>query len=114
MPREDGTATDSGQIQIFPVTDLDAEVTYSQGSPGVAGGVAAGDRFGFAVAFVAGVSERAVLVGVPDDVANSTGMVNVIPLGGGTPRFWKPGTDGIPGGANRFGDALGSVHGGTT
>jgi hypothetical protein len=41
-------------------------------------------------------------------------MVNVVPLGGAAPRFWKPGTNGVPGGANRFGDALGSVHGGTT
>ena len=114
VPGEDGTATDSGQIQIFPVTDLDAEVTYSQSSPGVPGGVDAGDRFGSAVAFVSGFSERAVLVGVPNDVDNSTGMVNVLPLGEGTPRFWKPGTNGVPSGANRFGDALGSVRGGTT
>jgi hypothetical protein len=114
VPGKDGTATDSGQIQIFPVTDLDAEVTYSQSSPGVPGGVDAGDRFGSAVAFVSGAGERVVLVGVPNDVDNSTGMVNVLPLGGGTPRFWKPGTNGLPGGANRFGDALGSVHGGTT
>ena len=101
-------------IQIFPVTDLDAEVSLAQNSPGVPGAVDAGDRFGSAVAFVSGASERAVLVGVPDDVDNSTGMVNVLPLGGGAPRFWKPGTNGVPGGGNRFGDALGSVHGGTT
>ena len=51
-----------------------------------------------------------LLVGVPDDVGNSTGMVNVIPFAGGTPRFWKPGTGGIPaGGASRFGDALAGV-----
>jgi hypothetical protein len=91
-----------------------AEVSYSQGSPGVPGGVDAGDRFGSALAFVSGFSERAVIVGVPDDVDNNTGMVNVLPLGGGTPRFWKPGAGGVPGGANRFGDALGSVHGGPT
>ena len=114
VPREDGEAVDSGLVQIFPVTDLDAEVSYSQGSPGVPGGVDAGDRFGSAVAFVSGFSERAVLVGVPDDVDNSTGMVNVLPLGGGTPRYWKPGANGVPGGANRFGDTLGSVHGGTS
>jgi hypothetical protein len=114
VPGEDGAAVDSGMIQIFPVTDLDAEVSLAQNSPGVPGAVDAGDRFGSAVAFVSGAGERAVLVGVPDDVDNSTGMVNVLPLGGGTPRFWKPGTNGVPGGANRFGDALGSVHGGTT
>lgn len=78
------------------------------------GAVDAGDRFGSAVAFVSGLDERAVLVGVLDEVDHSTGMANVLPLGGGSPRYWKPGTNGVPGGANRFGDALGSVPGGTT
>ena len=55
-----------------------------------------------------------MIIGVPDDVDNVNGMVNVIPMGGGTPRFWEPGVNGVPGGGNRFGDALGSVHGGTT
>jgi hypothetical protein len=114
VPGEDAEATDSGLVQIFPVTDLDAEVSYSQGSPGVPGGVDAGDRFGARLAFVSGFSERAVIVGVPDDIDNNTGMVNVLPLGGGTPRFWKPGANGVPGGGNRFGDALGGVDGGTT
>ena len=62
---------------------------------------------------VVGASERAVIVGVPDDQDHSTGMVNVIPFDGGTPRFWAPGTGGVPGGANRFGDALGSSVGST-
>ena len=58
----------------------------------------------------AGPSEKALLIGVPDDTANTTGMVNVIPLTSGTPRFWKPGISGIPaGGANRFGASLVSV-----
>ncbi|HZA72414.1 MAG TPA: VCBS repeat-containing protein [Propionibacteriaceae bacterium] len=114
IPGEDGEAVDSGQVQIFRMTNLGAELTYSQASPGVPGGVDAGDRFGSRVAFVSGAGERAFLVGVPDDVDNSTGMVNVIPMGGGAPRFWEPGTNGVPGGANRFGDSLGSVDGGTT
>ncbi len=114
VPGEDGGAVDSGLVQIFRVTNLAAELSYSQGSPGVPGGVDAGDRFGSALAFVSGFSERAFIVGVPDDVDHSTGMVNVIPMGGGAPRFWAPGTNGVPSGANRFGDALGSVHGGTT
>ena len=67
------------------------------------------------LAFVAGASERALIIGVPDDVDNSHGMVNVIPLGGGTPRSWVPGVGGVPsGGASRFGGALASVNGGTT
>ena len=59
---------------------------------------------------VGGPSEKAMLVGVPDDSANTTGMVNVIPLTSGTPRFWKPGTSGIlSAGAAAFGASLASV-----
>ena len=29
-PYEDGAATDTGQVQIFPLDDLGAEVTYDQ------------------------------------------------------------------------------------
>jgi hypothetical protein len=51
-------------------------------------------------------------VGVPDDVDNASGMVNVIPFGGGTPRAWVPGAGGIPiAGASRFGQSLGGVNG---
>ncbi len=113
-PYENGSATDSGLVQVFPVTDIDAEVGYAQDSPGVPGGVDAGDRFGASLAFVSGFAERALIVGVPDDVDNTLGMVNVIPLGGGVPRFWEPGIGGVPAGGSRFGDTLGGVGGGTT
>ncbi len=94
---------------------MGAESTYAQNSPGVPGGVDAGDHFGSTLAFVAGAAERALIIGVPDDVDNSRGMVNVIPLGGGAPRAWVPGVGSIPiGGASRFGGALASVNGGTT
>jgi hypothetical protein len=77
--------------------------------------VDAGDKFGTSLAFVGGASERALIIGVPDDVDRNLGMVNVIPLGGGTPRFWAPGVDGVPlAGASRFGDAVASVHGGSS
>jgi hypothetical protein len=33
---------------------------------------------------------------VPDDGENSTGMVDVIPFGGDTPRAWIPGVRGLP------------------
>ena len=36
-PAEDGVAADTGLVQVFPVTDLDAEVSYSQSSPGIPG-----------------------------------------------------------------------------
>jgi hypothetical protein len=48
-----------------------------------------------------------LLIGAPDDVENSTGLVDVIPFGGGTARYWRPGVDGVPGaGANNFGYSL--------
>ncbi|HSU34616.1 MAG TPA: hypothetical protein VLJ88_03050 [Propionibacteriaceae bacterium] len=113
-PDEDGAATNTGLVQVFPVTNLDAEVSYAQNSPGVPGAATAGDRFGAALAVVVGAPERAVIVGVPDDVDNASGMVNVIPFGGGAPRYWAPGINGVPGpGSSRFGAALGSVHGST-
>lgn len=111
-PKENGAAADTGMVQVFPITNLGAESTYTQNSAGIPGGAEAGDKFGSTLAVVEGATERVLLVGVPDDVGNSTGMVNVIPFAGGTPRFWKPGTDGIPAaGASRFGDALASVTG---
>jgi hypothetical protein len=108
-PNENGAAADSGTVQVFPINNLDAESTYTQNTAGIPGGAEAGDKFGSTLSVVEGAGERVLLVGVPDDVGNSTGMVDVIPFAGGTPRFWKPGTGGIPGGASRFGDALASV-----
>ena len=106
-PYEDTTAANAGMVQIFPVTDLDTEVTWSQATVGVPGAVEPGDRFGRTLATVSGVSERVVVVGVPNDSGNPTGMVNVLPFGGGAPRFWEPGAAGVPGvGASRFGDAV--------
>lgn len=106
-PDEDGAANATGLVQVFPMSDLDSEDTYTQSTAGVPGVAEAGDRFGSSVAIVTGGTEQALIVGVPDDVGNSTGMVNVIPLGAGAARFWAPGTGGIPGaGSSRFGDAL--------
>ena len=108
-PFEDGTAgADQGLVQIFPLDDLGAETTYDQNSTGIDGTAAAGDHFGEGLGFVAGTAERSVLVGVPDDVEFSDGMVNVIPLTGGSTRSWRPGAGGVPStGADRFGGAAG-------
>jgi hypothetical protein len=109
-PREDGSAGDSGSVQVFPVTDLDAETSWSQASAGVPGRVDAGDRFGTALAMISGPTERALIIGVPDDVEHSTGMINIIPFGRGqSPRAWVPGSGGVPGGGSRFGDTLASA-----
>ncbi|HWJ53825.1 MAG TPA: hypothetical protein VNT24_10685, partial [Propionibacteriaceae bacterium] len=95
-PSEDGAADNTGLVQVFPMTNLGAELTYSQSSPGIPGNPTAGDRFGSSLAVVSGIAERALLVGVPDDVEFSTGMVDVIPFSGGTPRSWRPGAGGVP------------------
>jgi Domain of unknown function (DUF1929)/FG-GAP repeat len=106
-PYKDSGATDAGQVQIFPLDDLGAEVTHDQTSTGV-GTPAANDHFGEGLGFVAGATERVVLVGVPDDVQYSSGVVSVIPLLSGTPRSWRPATGGVPTtGADRFGGAAG-------
>jgi hypothetical protein len=96
-PLEDvGAHVDSGYVQVFPTNDLAADVSWTQGSPGVPGRADAGDRFGASLNTVAGAAERVLLVGVPDDVDHASGMVNVIPFGGGTPRAWVPGSGGVP------------------
>jgi Galactose oxidase-like, Early set domain/FG-GAP repeat len=108
-PFEDGTAgADAGLMQIFPLDDLGAETTYDQNSAGIDGTAAANDHFGEGLGFVAGVAERSILVGVPDDVEFSSGIVNVIPLTGGSLRSWRPGAGNVPStGADRFGGADG-------
>ena len=108
-PRENGSRTDSGLVQVFPVTDLDAETTWSQDSTGVPGGVDAGDRFGAALGFVSGQAERALIVGVPADVDNPNGMVNIIAIRNGGHRSWVPGVGGVPSGGSRFGDSVTSA-----
>jgi Domain of unknown function (DUF1929)/FG-GAP repeat len=106
-PYKDGPATDAGQVQIFPLDDLSAEVTYDQNSTGVLGVAEADEHFGEGLGFVAGVAERSVLIGVPDDAGYPGGMVNVIPLTGGSMRAWRPGAGGIPiTGTEKFGGAV--------
>ena len=108
-----GSASQAGMVQVFRMSNLGAEQTYTQATSGIAGGPGDGDHFGRSLAVVAGVSEKVLLVGVPDDSANSTGMVNVIPLTAGTPRFWKPGAGGIVSiGSGAFGASLASVTSG--
>jgi hypothetical protein len=107
VPSEDGIADNTGLVQLFPMSNLGAERNFSESSPGVPGNAQAGERFGSSLAVVSGAQERVLLIGVPDDVENSTGLVDVIPFGGGTARYWRPGVDGVPGaGANKFGHTL--------
>jgi galactose oxidase-like protein/FG-GAP repeat protein len=107
-PFEDGAATDNGLVQIFPLDALGSETSYDQNSTGVAGTPAAGDRFGEGLGYVAGRGERSILVGVLDDTEFPNGMVNVIPLTGGSLRSWRPGVGNVPDtDADRFGGAAG-------
>ena len=77
-------------------------------TPPLKASVAANDRFGEGLGFVAGKTERSILIGVPDDREFSSGMVHVLPLPSGVPRSWRPGVGGVPSaGADRFGGAAG-------
>jgi hypothetical protein len=106
-PLEDGVADNTGLVQLFPMSNLAAERNYSESSPGIPGNAQAGERFGSSLAVVSGAQERVLLIGAPDDVENSTGLVDVIPFGGGSTRYWRPGVGGVPGaGASRFGYSL--------
>lgn len=112
-PKENTSGgTDAGMVQVFPTNNLGSDVVWTQASPGVPGAADDGDRFGESLAVVAGAHERVLLVGVPDDTALTSGMVNVIPFGGGAPRHWAPGGAIPAAGANRFGASLGGVSGG--
>jgi len=113
VPKENTTGgVDAGAVQVFPTNNLASDVSWTQGSPGVPGGADAGDKFGASLNTVAGAAERVLLVGVPDDVDHASGMVNIIPFGGGAPRAWVPGSGGVPSaGAGRFGQSLGGVNG---
>ena len=44
------------------------------------------------------------MIGVPDDLEFSSGMVHVLPLPSGVPRSWRPGVGGVPS-AGRTGSA---------
>lgn len=112
-PYENTTGgTDAGIVQLFRTSSLAADVTYSQNSTGVPGAAGDDDRFGFSVALIAGADERALVVGVPYDGGYANGIVDVIPIGGGSPRAWVPGVGAVPlAGANAFGQALAGVNG---
>ena len=87
------------------MTNLDTEVSYTQNSPGSRGRPRRATDSAHRWPSWSGDPERAVIVGVPDDVDNSTGMVNVIPFGaGGTRGSGRPGSTVVPGpGSSRFG-----------
>ena len=113
-PGEDTAAgADTGIVQVFPMGSLGSDLTWTQDSAGVPGVAQPFDAFGTSLSTVAGVTERVLLVGVPEDVSYTSGMVDVIPFSG-APRLWAPGLSGVPAaGAVRFGAAVAGVDGGS-
>lgn len=99
VPTENTTVTDAGIVQLFRLDNIAADVTYSQGSAGVFGAVQSGDQFGSAVGFVDGASEDVLLIGVPNDVTHTAGLLTYVPYPSGTAHTWNPGTGVTFGGA---------------
>ncbi|GAA1719646.1 hypothetical protein GCM10009809_14290 [Isoptericola hypogeus] len=102
VPGEDGTATNTGLVQVVPIFDAADDTGYSQSSPGVPGAPQAGDKFGLAISVITAPGEQALLVGSPTDVGYPDGLVAVIPSDGGAPRGLAP--DDV--GASTFGAGL--------
>lgn len=106
VPGEDSRA---GAVQVLTVsaTPGDDDVLLRQGQSDISGTPEAGDHFGAAI----GSSPGRLLIGAPDDVEHSHGVVHGVPFtlfGGetGTAMTWIPGQDGVPAGGSRFGASL--------
>lgn len=102
VPGEDGTAADTGLVQIIPIFDPGDDTSYSQASPGVVGAAQAGDKFGQAISVLTTPGEQALIVGTPSDVGNPDGVVAIIPLDGGALRALLPDDPG----ASSFGASI--------
>ncbi|HEU5158191.1 MAG TPA: hypothetical protein VFU43_14430 [Streptosporangiaceae bacterium] len=105
VPREDvGATADAGAVHIFGDSLVapgaaDLFVTQAQ----AAEPVEAGDQFGAALA----AYQDHLLIGAPDDVTHSTGLVHGLPwTQAGTGLSFVPGQDGVPADAVRFGAAV--------
>jgi hypothetical protein len=106
VPNENiGSAADAGMAHLFSFANLAADVPLTQDTPGAAGTVQAGNRYGSPVVAIEGESERAFAIGNP---YNGTGTVHVETLTSEfDSRSWVPGLGGVPTGATRFGWAVG-------
>jgi hypothetical protein len=105
-PYEDlGSATDAGMVQRFDFHSVATDTALTQNSPGAAGVVHDGSRYGSPVVALEGGSERVWLIGNP---FHATGTVHVVNVSGGfASRSWLPGSAGVPTGAARFGWSAG-------
>jgi hypothetical protein len=108
-PGEDGSAVDTGLVQVFGTR----QATYTQESLGVGDRSEAHDRFGSVLGTI-GDEADLLLAGVPDDAQHADGVVELVVLDGARrARHLVPGSGGVPSaGADRFGAAVGTYHGG--
>jgi hypothetical protein len=105
-----GEDSGAGVVQVFPISSApgSGDVLLRQGQDGITSGTPeAGDHFGAAFT----ESSQTLLIGAPDDVTHSEGIVHGVPMalfrgGTGTPSTWVPGQDGIPTGGARFGASI--------
>ncbi len=105
-PYEDlGSATNAGLAQRFDFSKVATNSALNQNSPGAAGVVHDGGRYGSPVVALEGGSERVWLIGNPFTATGNVHVVNV--TGGFASRAWVPGSGGVPGGASRFGWSAG-------
>jgi hypothetical protein len=101
-PYEDlGSARDAGMVQRFEFHRVATDSAVTQNSPGAAGVVHAGSRYGSPLAALEGGFEGALLIGNPFHATGAVHVVNV--TGGFASRAWLPGSGGVPTGAARFG-----------
>jgi hypothetical protein len=109
VPGEDiGSVPDAGMVQVFGEgTDGPGGGDVGLAQPDLGEAAQAGDHFGAAVA----TRQDGLFVGVPDDVTYPTGAIHMVPWDvvvgdGGDDVVIRPGVDGVPDGAARFGAAL--------
>jgi hypothetical protein len=109
VPGEDiGSVADAGFVQVFgDGTTAPGNGDASLAQPDLGDPAQTGDHFGAALA----TRYDVLFVAAPDDVTYSTGAVHMIPWdlvfgAGGEDVVIRPGTDGVPSGAVRFGAAL--------
>lgn len=109
VPGEDiGSVADAGAVQVFgDGTTAPGNGDGMVAQPDLDEPAQAGDHFGAALA----TRQDVLVVGVPDDVTYPTGAVHLIPWdtvfgAAGADLVIRPGVDGVPTGATRFGAAL--------
>lgn len=117
VPFEDiGAARDAGYVQTFDVRDTSVtpSTSYTENAAGTPGTVAAGNRFGFAVAAMQGTTEDLSAFSSPEQGVGSVFVTAVQGAERERIRSWVPGRGGIPAvTSGRFGWSLGGLESGS-